>query len=127
MAKQNDSMPVVGVEKPKMVFNNKKVVGYTVTVRHRLEAYYSYKDGSERDRMDKVNEAVEKLRDVVSQGYMLSGEPVYTNYPKGLQMCAHLVRVHKFKEGVFGGAYKRASRFVQKMRETVLHPGRHDG
>lgn len=127
MVRRNNKLPVVGVENPKEVYNKKnRHIGYSVTVKYRFENYFSYANDSERERLGKVNEAAEKLRSIASQGYVLTGEPKYVPFPKGLQVIAHFTRERKFKNNLFLNSYKRAQRFASKMREIVLHPGRHD-
>ena len=127
MARQNNKLPAVGVENPKVIYDNKnRHIGYSVTVKYRFENYYSYANDSERERMEKVNQAAEKLRSIASQGYVLVGDPKYVSFPKGLQVVAHLMREYKFRNSSFVNSYKRAIRFSRKMRENVLHPGRHD-
>ena len=69
MARQNNKLPVVGVENPQKVYNKKnRHVGYSITVKYRFENYFSYANDSERERLEKVNEAAEKLRSIASQG-----------------------------------------------------------
>lgn len=128
MVRQNNKLSVVGVENPQKVYNKKnRHVGYSVTVKYQFENYYTYANDSERERLGKVNEAAENLRKMALQGYVLTGEPKYVPFPKGLQVIAHFTRERKFKNNLFLNSYKRAQCFASRMREIVLHPGRHDG
>jgi len=122
-----NEIPVVSVGNPEAVYDEKKrLVGHSVTVLYRLERYYSYATGAEQERIECNNQAAELFRSVVSQGYSLKGDPDYTYYPRGVQVIAKFTREHRFKNGLFVDSYKRATRFVSKMREVVLHPGRYD-
>ena len=121
-------LPVVGVEGPTPIYDaQNQLLGHKVTLTYRIEKFYSYPADSEKERMEKTNQAAEDLRDIMSAGYTLRGEAKYDYFPRGLQVVAHFTHEFQFKQRLAVNSYRRAQHFVSKMREIVLHPGRHDG
>lgn len=121
-------LPVVGVEGPNPIYDDKKrIVGHNVTLTYRTENFYSYPNDSAAERTKRTVQAAEVLRDIMSAGYKLRNEPNYVYYSRGLQVVAHFTREYQFKPRLLANSYNCARRFASKMREIVLHPGRHDG
>ena len=128
MARQNNKLPAVGVEGPTPIYDaQKRLTEHKVTLTYRIEKFYSYPMDSEKERLEKTNQAAEDLRDIIAAGYTLRGEAKYDYFPRGLQVVAHFTHEFQFKQRLAVNSYKRAQRFATKMREVVLHPGRHDG